>query len=144
MARPREFDRQEVLDRAMQLFWEKGIEATSIQNLVECMGIGRASMYDTFGSKEQLIFEAMDYMVSRYVLEGIEYSARIEKRKLERCRAIGLIHREFRRRRSSPQCHQPWGGREFRASVDRRTVTLGDPRGSPSTSGQQHRCRGTK
>ncbi len=48
----------------MELFWEKGIEATSIQDLVECMGIGRASMYDTFGSKQQLIFEAMDRYVA--------------------------------------------------------------------------------
>ena len=75
MARPREFDRQEVLDRAMQLFWEKGIEATSINDLVECMGIGRASMYDTFGSKEQLIFEAMDCYVThmkQHLLAALE------------------------------------------------------------------------
>ncbi len=63
MARPREFDREEVLDKAMQLLWERGIEATSIQDLVDHMGIGRASMYDTFGSKEALVFEAMDCYV---------------------------------------------------------------------------------
>ena len=65
MARPRTFDRQEVLDRAMQLFCERGFESTSIQDLVDCMGIGRASLYDTFGSKEALMFEAMDCYVAR-------------------------------------------------------------------------------
>lgn len=64
MARPKEFDREEVLGKAMQLLWEKGIEATSIQDLVEHMGIGRGSMYDTFGSKEELIVEAMDCYVA--------------------------------------------------------------------------------
>jgi TetR/AcrR family transcriptional regulator, transcriptional repressor for nem operon len=64
MARPKEFDREEVLGKAMQLLWEKGIEATSIKDLVEHMGIGRGSMYDTFGSKEELIVEAMDCYVA--------------------------------------------------------------------------------
>lgn len=65
MARPKEFDRGEVLDRAMEVFWEKGFEATSIQDLIDHMGIGRASLYDTFGSKRNLIFEAMDCYVAR-------------------------------------------------------------------------------
>ena len=65
MARPREFDREEVLDKAMQLFWERGFETPSIQDLVDCMGIGRSSLYDTFGSKEELMFEALDCYVSQ-------------------------------------------------------------------------------
>lgn len=44
----------------MRLFWEKGYEATSIQNLVERMGINRGSLYDTFGDKHQLFLEALD------------------------------------------------------------------------------------
>lgn len=77
MARPKEFDRQEVLDRAMQLFWEQGFESTSIQDLVDCMGIGRASLYDTFGSKESLIHEAMDCYVAKMkerILDALEQS----------------------------------------------------------------------
>ena len=53
----------------MRLFWEKGIEGTSIQDLVDCMGIGRASIYDTFGSKEELLFEALDCYVAHMKAE---------------------------------------------------------------------------
>jgi TetR/AcrR family transcriptional repressor of nem operon len=44
----------------MQLFWEKGYEATSVQDLVEGMGINRFSLYDTFGSKHDLFLKALD------------------------------------------------------------------------------------
>ena len=56
MGRPREFEEDEVLDRALRLFWTKGYEATSIQDLVEATGVQRASLYGAFGDKEQ-IFE---------------------------------------------------------------------------------------
>lgn len=59
MPRTKNFDRQEVLNRAVHLFWTKGFHATSIQDLVDHLGINRASMYDTFGSKEQLFQEAL-------------------------------------------------------------------------------------
>ena len=60
MARQKEFDREVALDKAMRLFWEKGYEATSIQDLVERMGINRGSLYDTFGDKHQLYLAALD------------------------------------------------------------------------------------
>jgi len=59
MARPREFDRDEVVRRAMAVFWEKGYEATSTEDLLRAMGIGRQSMYDTFGDKRRLFLEAL-------------------------------------------------------------------------------------
>ncbi|MGW2376338.1 MULTISPECIES: TetR/AcrR family transcriptional regulator [Kitasatospora] len=59
MARTKEFDPDVVLQRAMDLFWERGYEATSMANLVEHLGIGRASLYDTFGSKHDLYLAAM-------------------------------------------------------------------------------------
>jgi len=58
MPRPREFDLDEVLDRATELFWTRGYEATSVQDLVETLGVNRASLYSTFGDKAQL-FEAV-------------------------------------------------------------------------------------
>ncbi len=58
MARPREFDLDEVLDRATELFWTRGYEATSVQDLVDALGVNRASLYATFGDKAQL-FEAV-------------------------------------------------------------------------------------
>jgi TetR/AcrR family transcriptional repressor of nem operon len=60
MARPREFDRDVVLDRAMRLFWSRGYEATSIEHLVARMGIQRGSLYATFGDKRGLFFAAID------------------------------------------------------------------------------------
>ena len=65
MARTKEFDRIEVLDRATDLFWEKGYESTSMQDLVETMGIGRASLYDTFGSKQELFAEVLERYADR-------------------------------------------------------------------------------
>jgi len=61
MGRPYEFDRQETLTRAMDVFWEKGYRATSIQNLVDKMGIKRGSIYNTFGDKHQLFIEAIEH-----------------------------------------------------------------------------------
>ncbi len=59
MARPREFDRDEVLERAMSVFWSKGFAATTTSDLVEAMQIGRQSMYDSFGDKRALYLEAL-------------------------------------------------------------------------------------
>lgn len=59
MARPREFDRDEALEKAMRLFWAQGYAATSTEELVSAMGIGRQSLYDTFGDKRQLYLEAL-------------------------------------------------------------------------------------
>ena len=60
MARLREFDVDEALDRATKLFWSKGYEATSIQDLVEATGVNRASLYATFGDKGQLFAAVLD------------------------------------------------------------------------------------
>lgn len=59
MARHKEFEVNEVLDRAIQLFWVQGYEKTSMQELVECMGIHRRSIYDTFGDKHALFMRAL-------------------------------------------------------------------------------------
>ena len=60
MARTKCFNRDEALEKAMQAFWAKGYEATSVQDLVDCMGINRGSLYDTFGDKHQLFLEALE------------------------------------------------------------------------------------
>lgn len=60
MARHKQFNREEVLDRAVETFWRRGYKATSMQNLVEDMGINRQSLYDTFGGKRQLFLRALD------------------------------------------------------------------------------------
>ncbi|WP_222982998.1 TetR/AcrR family transcriptional regulator [Flagellimonas meishanensis] len=58
MPRTKQFDEEEVLKKAMELFWKKGFHATSIQDLVSCLGINRASLYDTFGGKDELFRRA--------------------------------------------------------------------------------------
>ncbi|MFC9327492.1 TetR/AcrR family transcriptional regulator [Kitasatospora sp. NPDC057015] len=60
MARTKEFDPDAVLQAALRLFWQHGYEATSMSDLVEHLGIGRASIYATFGSKHQLYLRALD------------------------------------------------------------------------------------
>lgn len=58
MPRVKLFNEQEVLTKAMHLFWEQGYAATSVQDLVTHLGINRASLYGTFGDKEQLFKKA--------------------------------------------------------------------------------------
>lgn len=60
MARPKEFDRNDALHKAMEVFWSRGYESASIQDLVEHMGINRQSLYDTFGDKHALYLKALD------------------------------------------------------------------------------------
>ncbi|MFE9859751.1 TetR/AcrR family transcriptional regulator [Streptomyces sp. NPDC005780] len=60
MARTKEFDPDAALQSALELFWRRGYEATSVADLVEHLGIGRASIYATFGGKNELYLKAMD------------------------------------------------------------------------------------
>jgi TetR/AcrR family transcriptional repressor of nem operon len=60
MAGVKQFDRNEVLDRAMAAFWTRGYGATSIDDLVEATGINRGSLYGTFGDKRRLFLSALD------------------------------------------------------------------------------------
>jgi TetR/AcrR family transcriptional repressor of nem operon len=65
VARPREFDESEVLDRALATFWEHGYEGTSIDDLVAATGLGRASLYGAFGDKEQIFAKALERYCTR-------------------------------------------------------------------------------
>ena len=60
MARTKEFDPDAALQSALELFWRRGYEATSMADLVEHLGIGRASIYATFGNKHDLYLKALD------------------------------------------------------------------------------------
>ena len=61
MPRTKEFEPKEALDAAMELFWRRGYEATSMRELLDAMGIGRGSFYDTFGDKHTLFLAALDH-----------------------------------------------------------------------------------
>lgn len=60
MGRPREFDTEKAIARAMRLFWRQGYDGTSLTDLTEELGITRPSLYSAFGSKEALFLKALD------------------------------------------------------------------------------------
>lgn len=63
MGRPLEFDPDRAVEQAMQVFWSQGYEATSLQDLLRAMELSKSSLYQAFGSKEQLF----DHCVNRYL-----------------------------------------------------------------------------
>src|SRR5438045_9407687 len=86
MARQKEFNRDEVLHKAMEVFWTRGYEGASIQDLVKHMGINRQSIYDTLGDKHSLFLQALDRYCetqSRKVFDVLERPGSV-KRKLRR------------------------------------------------------------
>lgn len=60
MARTKDFDENEVLTKAIQIFWHKGYNGTSMQNLVDGLGISRSSLYDTYTDKHTLFLKALE------------------------------------------------------------------------------------
>ena len=71
MARPIEFDREKAVETAMNLFWQQGYTATSLNRLLAAMGIGRSSFYAAFGDKRSLYIECLDlfYEGTRRILD---------------------------------------------------------------------------
>jgi len=67
MPRPREFDLTTAVDRGTHLLWSKGYEATSLDDLLLAMGIGKSSFYAVFRSKRDFLFKALDHYSDRVV-----------------------------------------------------------------------------
>jgi TetR/AcrR family transcriptional repressor of nem operon len=59
VARTKAFDEADVLERAMQVFWRRGYQATTLAELLEAMGLSKSSFYETFGTKRDLLLTAM-------------------------------------------------------------------------------------
>ena len=71
----KQFDADSVLDKAMQAFWARGYDATSMQDLVDCTGINRGSLYATYGDKHTLFVAALrmyDEKIRRQLLSDFE------------------------------------------------------------------------
>lgn len=101
MARPREFDETAALDAAMQCFWARGYEATSVRDLASDMGITSASLYNAFGDKRSLYRRALDHYLDQSVRERI---ARLEGSLSPREAIAAFLQEVIGRSLSDPQC----------------------------------------
>ena len=77
MARPRAFDEEEVIDKAVHVFWRKGFADTSICDLEQALGMGRQSIYNSFGGKRELFLRA----IKQHSQKGAEWATDLFKNK---------------------------------------------------------------
>jgi TetR/AcrR family transcriptional repressor of nem operon len=77
MARLKAFDEQQAIDAAVDCFWARGYEATSVRDLADSMGIGGASLYNAYGDKRALFTRSLERYANRSMRERI---ARLEER----------------------------------------------------------------
>ena len=115
MARPKEFDQEKALRKAIRLFSQQGFAATSTDDLMRVMGIGRQSMYDTFGDKRALFLKALKMYAAQSV-HSINVELERPGSALAAVQNALVQHRGPRqftpvcresRRRSLPQSHTP-------------------------------------
>jgi len=90
MGRPRNFEADTVVERAMEEFWTHGYANTSPAQLAEATGVGKGSLYNTFGSKRQLF----DHALARYGLMGAEQAEKLLSRPGTTRARIGAYLRE--------------------------------------------------
>src|SRR3990170_3252198 len=88
VGRPRAFDIDEALDRAVLVFWSKGYEGASLEDLTEAMGISRPSLYRAFGNTEDLFYKALD----RYTEGLTSYFARALAEPTSAAVATAVLH----------------------------------------------------
>ena len=71
MARPRNFDPDEVLGLAREVFWQKGFQGTSLDDITEATGLNKPSLYAAFGDKNALFLKVLD-RYQAYIVENAE------------------------------------------------------------------------
>ena len=99
MARPRTFDEDEVLDSAIECFWSRGLEATSVRDLAEHMGLHGPSLYNAFGDKRTLFARALQRYATRNMRERI---ARLERRHQPKAAVCAFLHEVIERSVADP------------------------------------------
>lgn len=101
MARPREFDEETVLDAAVQCFWDRGYEATSVRDLIDRTGLTGASLYNAFGDKRALYQKALEHYVDGSIVDRIKRCERMAPRE-----AIEAFFAEILRRSLGDRQHK--------------------------------------
>ncbi|MCP4874819.1 MAG: TetR/AcrR family transcriptional regulator [Gammaproteobacteria bacterium] len=72
MARPRQFDEKKVIEKLMMVFWDKGYDATSMQDLVAASGLLKGSLYGAFGDKQTIYLSALKHYNRTRIQAGID------------------------------------------------------------------------
>jgi TetR/AcrR family transcriptional repressor of nem operon len=114
MPRPKAFAEDDALDAALGVFWSKGYEAASTADLVAAMGIGRQSLYDTFGDKQRLYLRAL----ARYQERGAAAFSAALAGADPLDAVVGVIRRMAR----SPACDRKKGCMLVNAATERATA----------------------
>ena len=118
MARPREFEEDSVLDAAVECFWSRGYEATSVRDLIERTGLTGASLYNAFGDKRSLYHKALEHYVAGSILSRMR-----QCEELPPSEAITVFFAEILRRSLGDRQHK--GCMLVNATLD---VTPQDPK----------------
>jgi len=79
VGRNRSFDKDNALENAMLVFWKNGYPGTSLTDLTNVMGINKSSLYATFGNKEELFNQSIEFYLNKY---GVVHSAELYKKEL--------------------------------------------------------------
>lgn len=101
MARLKAFDEERVLDQAVDCFWSRGYEATSVRDLSAAMGIGGTSLYNTFGDKRALFVRCLERYANR---SSRERMARIEERHPPKEAIAAFLSEIVERSLKDPDC----------------------------------------
>src|SRR5258706_5331834 len=88
MARPKEFNPDEALDRATALFWRKGFVGASVADLVEALAVNRGSLYGTFKDKRALFLAALERYDEREIGATVRHLRTAEGPGLERIQSL--------------------------------------------------------
>ena len=101
MARVKAFDEERAIDQAVDCFWSRGYEATSVRDLGEAMGIGGASLYNAFGDKRTLFVKCLERYANR---SSRERMARIEEKHAPKAAIRTFMAEIIERSLKDPDC----------------------------------------
>jgi TetR/AcrR family transcriptional repressor of nem operon len=101
MARPREFDEDAVVDAAVECFWSRGYDATSVRDLIKRTGLTGASLYNAFGDKRSLYHRALNHYVAGSILDRISRCKELAPRE-----AIDSFFKEILKRSLADRQHK--------------------------------------